>query len=73
MSNLFNSLKRLLPSAPLLVGEVLTSSGGITTIELPGGAILTVRGSATVGTNVFVRDNVVEGPAPGLATEVIDV
>lgn len=73
MSNLFTALKRLLPSSPLLVGEVLTSSGGITTVELPGGAVLTVRGTATVGNNVFVRDNAIQGPAPALAAEVIDV
>lgn len=72
----YNPYKRLLdvlPQRPLMAGEVLSSDDGQIVVELPGGGRLTARGDGTVGTNVFVRDGVVEGPAPALTIEVIEV
>lgn len=73
---IFNPYKRLLgllPTFPLTVGEVISSVDGKVIVEQPGGGRLTARGEGTVGTNVFVRDGVVEGPAPALTIEVIEV
>lgn len=66
MSNLYTQFKRLIPDAPLLVGTVTAYADGVATIELPDGGIITARGSADVSDSVFVRDGLIEGPAPAL-------
>lgn len=73
MSNLYAQLRKLLPAAPLQVGQVLASADGVCRLELPGGGIAQARGEAEVGTKVFFRDGVIEGPAPDLPVEVIEV
>lgn len=73
MSNLFKRLKTLLGAPPLRVGDVLAISNGVATIQEPGGSLLTARGDAAVGDRVFFRNEVIEGPAPDLPLEVIDV
>jgi hypothetical protein len=73
MSNIYRKFLDLLPARPLQVGTVLSVSGGIATIELPGGGRLQARGQATAGQRVFVRDGVIEGVAPNLPVEVIEV
>lgn len=72
----FNPYKRLLgllPQRPLIVGEVLAVSDGVAMVELPGGSQIQARGDATVGDKVFVRDGVIEGPAPDLPVEEVEV
>lgn len=73
MSNIYRTFLDLLPARPLQVGTVLSVSGGIVNVELPGGGHLQARGSATAGQRVFVRDGLVEGAAPDLPVEVIEV
>lgn len=76
MSFAYNPYKRLiglLPATPLQVGDVTDVTGGIATVELPGGGLLTARGAATVGQRVFVRDGVIEGIAPPLTVVTADV
>ena len=73
MSNIFRAFLDLLPARPLQVGTVLSVAGGIATVELPGGGILQARGQATADQRVFVRDGVIEGTAPNLPVEVIEV
>ncbi len=76
MSFTYNPYKRLiglLPSTPLQVGDVVDVTGGIATVELPGGGQLSARGVATVGQRVFVRDGVIEGLAPSLTFVTVDV
>lgn len=72
-TNLFRQLIDLLPDPALQVGEVTSVNDGICTIALPGGGVLTARGAATVGDQVFVRGGVVEGTAPALSVELIEV
>ncbi len=76
MSNLYRALRELLPDAPLQVA-IVTSVNALSktsTVTWPGGSVQTVRGvSVEVGKNAFVRDGVIEGEAPALAVEVIDV
>jgi hypothetical protein len=72
----FNPYKRLmdlLPDKPLLVGQVLSISNGVATIQEPGGGLTTARGTATVGQRVFFRDGSIEGVAPNLTYVSIDV
>lgn len=73
MSNIYRTFLALLPPRPLQVGMVLAIADSVATIELPGGGRLQVRGAATVGQRVFIRDGVIEGSAPNLPLEVIDV
>lgn len=73
MSNIYREFLALLPPRPLQVGTVTAVSGSRCTVELPGGGTLQVRGSASVGQNVFVRDGLVEGVAPALTIVPIEI
>lgn len=73
MRNPYRQLLEVLPQRPLQVGYVLQTANGVATVELPGGGWLTARGAATVGQRVFVRDGVIEGAAPSLPIEIIEV
>jgi hypothetical protein len=43
------------------------------TVALPGGGLIRARGSAAIGLKVFVRDDVIEGVAPSLMLEIIEI
>lgn len=73
MRNFRNRLLALLPQAPLQVGTVLSTDGLVAKVQLPGGGVVRARGDAAAGARVFVRGEVIEGPAPTLATVTIDV
>lgn len=73
MSNVFAQFASLLPARPLMVGIVTSTSGGVATITLPGGGVVHARGDVSAGGKVFVRDGVIEGTAPSLAIEVIEI
>lgn len=73
MHNLYQQFRALLPHAPLQVGTVTAVAPGAVIVRLPGGGRLSARGEAAVGQNVFVRDGVIEGLAPNLPLEVIDI
>lgn len=72
-TNLFGRFKKLLEGPPLMVGQVTGSSGGFSTVTLPGGGVLNVRGAAAIGSRVFVRGDLIEGVAPSLTATVIEV
>ena len=72
----YNSIKRLLgllPQSPLQVGEVLAVEDGVATIGLPGGGQDKARGEATVGQTVYFRGGAIEGPAPVLPVDEVEV
>ena len=74
MTNLYQQLIDLLPKTPLLVGTVAANhTDGTSTVTLLGGSQVRVRGSRTVGTQVFVKDGVIETDAPALPYAVIEV
>jgi hypothetical protein len=73
MTNPYARLLALLPTRPLLVGEVIDVVGGVATIEMPGGGRDFARGEAVVGQRVFFRDGNIEGAAPVLPVELISV
>lgn len=73
MHNLYQQFRALLPDPPLQVGTVIAVSGGVVTVQMPGGGLLKARGDALVGQKVFVRDAVVEAIAPNLTLELIEI
>ncbi len=75
MRNLFKAFEELLPGSPLQVGTVQSLSAHVATVLLPGGGVLTARGGSPelLGRKVFVRDGVIEGLAPDLPIETIEI
>lgn len=71
MSNLYRKFRDLIPDAPLLVGDVVATDP--VRVELPDGSFIAARGEATLGAKVFVRDGVIEGAAPTLPVELIEI
>lgn len=72
-SNPHKLLRDLLPQPPLMVGTVISILGGVSTIEVPGGGLAQARGLAEVDDRVFFRNDVIEGPAPNLPIEIIEI
>jgi len=52
---------------------VIDVATGVVTVQLPGGGLIKARGTSTVGARVFVRDDVIEGAAPSLPVEIIEI
>lgn len=76
MTNLYRALRELLPDAPLQVAtvSVVHASTGESTITWPGGSQQRVRGtSVAADQRAFVRNGVIEGAAPALTLETIEV
>jgi len=71
MTNLYQAFARLFARDPLLVGEVVATSAVDVTVELPDGALIKARGTATIGDKVFVRGGAIEGPAPNVASVTV--
>lgn len=73
LSNPYRELQDIVSGPPLLIGDVIDITDNIATIEEPGGGISTARGTASIGDRVFFRGGVIEGQAPALPIENIDV
>ncbi len=73
MSNTYRALQALLAPPPLQIGTVDSVTDGIATITMLGGGTVRARGQATAGDKVFVRGDVIEGPAPNLTVVVYEV
>lgn len=71
--NPFAIFKELLREPRLQIGEVLSITDGTAEVELSSGGTVHARGSASVGNKVFVRNGVIEGPAPDLPVVEIAV
>lgn len=73
-TNLYRALRELLPESPLQVATVVEVFDADTLVEWPGGSHQRVRGtSVPAGQLAFVRNGVIEGAAPTLTLEVIEV
>jgi hypothetical protein len=70
-SNAYAKLLNLLPTQPLLVGNVITSYGDKSILTLLDGGVITARGTGTVGLNYYVRNGLIESAAPNLASSEI--
>ena len=73
MHNLYEQFRRLVPDPPLQAGTVVDVGSGVVTVALPGGGLIRARGDAAVGQKVFVRDDAIEGVAPSLTLEIIEI
>lgn len=74
MANLFRQIQGLLSGPPALVGEVVAVSGSSIRIELPGGALATATGAASVGQTVkFIPGGAVLGVLDALPYYEIEV
>ncbi|MDF9393806.1 MULTISPECIES: hypothetical protein [Methylococcus] len=73
MHNLYEQFRQLIPDPPLQAGTVIETGSGVVTVQLPGGGRIKARGTAAIGQNVFVRDDIVEGIAPTLMLELIEI
>lgn len=75
-TNLYRALQELQPEPPLQVATVVMVdyAAGTSTIAWPGGTQQNVRGTSVAGGNqAFVRNGVIEGLAPTLTPETIEV
>lgn len=76
MSLLLNPFRRLqgvFPDPPLLIGDVVALVDGAVVVEEPGGGRSNVRGAASVGDRVFFCNGTIQGPAPNLPIDSIDL
>mgnify|MGYP003362900671 CR=1 FL=1 len=73
MHNLYEQFRQLIHDPPLQAGTVVGVGSGVVTVALPGGGLIRARGSATISQKVFVRDDVIEGGAPSLMLEIIEI
>lgn len=75
MRNQFQQFLDLAPDPALQVGTVQSVASNVATVILPGGGLLKARGGSAdlVGQAVFVRNDVIEGKAPNLPMEVIEI
>jgi hypothetical protein len=73
MSNVYARFMRLLPGRPLLVGTVTAYADGVATLEMLGGGVVLARGEATIGNKYFFREGAIEGPAPDLPEDIVEV
>jgi hypothetical protein len=73
MHNVYEQFRQLIPDPPLQAGTVIDVGSGVVIVQLPGGGLIKARGTAAVGEKVFVRDDAVEGIAPNLLLEIIEV
>lgn len=71
--NLYKRFLDLLPQRPRQIGTVTSVYAGVAQIELLGGATTTAVGDAAQGQQVFIRDGAIEGPAPNLPVDNIEV
>lgn len=73
MHNLYERFRQLIPDPPLQAGTVINIGSGVVTVVLPGGGLIKARGDAAIGQKVFVRDDAIEGVAPSLTLEIIEI
>jgi len=73
MHNLYVQFRQLIPDPPLQAGTVVEIGSGVVTVQLPGGGRIKARGTGAIGQKVFVRDDVIEGGAPNLTLEIIEI
>ncbi len=71
--NPFRRLQDLVGAPPLQVGTVLSIAGSLATVEMPDGSRVQARGETTVGAKVFVQGDVIQGPAPDLPVDLVEV
>lgn len=74
-TNIFKRFLELLPSDPLLVGDVTGVDGDTATVAFAGGGSIRVRNpqGLDVDSRVFVQGSVITGAAPDLDSFDIEI
>jgi len=65
-ANVWTAFSGLLPRDPLLVGTIASVTGDISVVTLLDNGVVSVRGTGTVGSKVYIRAGRIEGPAPSM-------
>lgn len=73
MRHLYEQFRQLIADPPSRAGTVVGISTGSVDVALPGGGLIHSRGGASVVQKVFERDDVIEGGAPSLTLEIIEI
>ena len=73
MPNALQQLRQILAGPPQQLGQVVSVSGNLAILELPGGGQIKARGAATVGQYVFEQGGQILGDAPTLPIDVIEI
>ena len=72
--NLWILFQSFLPKQATVIGTLVTEhADGTVSIELLGGGVLRVIGTAAVGTRIFARDGRMTGEAPDLPSVEIEI
>lgn len=71
--NLFAQWRAMFARGPRQVGHVIAYDQGVATVELPSGARVAALGDASVDDTVYIRDGVIEGPAPDLPVDTATI
>lgn len=71
--NPYKRLIKLLPGQPIDTGEVMAVNDDGVTVQLLTGALVHVRGEATIGDHVYIRNGAVDGPAPDLLGSEVEI
>lgn len=73
MSNLYGLFKDLIPTDQVLVGTITSSSGDTHQVTCIDGSIVVVVGVATMNQKVFIKGGTIQGTAPDLTLETIEI
>jgi len=71
--NIYKQLLGILPVARTDVGTVVGLYTDGCRVELQGGGYVRVKGEATVGQRVFIKDGIIVSTAPTLSGVEIDI
>jgi len=66
-------LQDLVAGPPVEVGDISAIADGVRVVTLLSGGVVHARGESSVGERVFVRGDVIEGPAPTFTVEFAEV
>lgn len=73
MANLLSMFNSLIPSTPLTVGQIVASGGDTHQVTLIDGSKVVAMGKGQVGDLVFMRGGTIQGTAPSLTLENIEI
>lgn len=73
MSNLYRLFKDLIPTDQVLVGTVTSSSGDTHQVTCIDGSVVVAYGQASINQKVFVKGTSIQGAAPNLTLEIIEI
>lgn len=73
MFNSYRAIQALLSDGAVQVGEVQQSASGELVVVLDSGAKLAAKGSEPVGQRVCIKNGYVQGKAPNMTSQTIEV